>query len=396
MQPEHSTGFALPEPDAESTAHSRRVAEYIRERITEGSGSISFAEFMQHALYAPGLGYYVSGTRKFGEGGDFVTAPEISPLFGKILAIQTAAVLQQLEARQIFELGAGSGALAATMLGKLAQIDALPDRYYILEVSADLRQRQQERLEQEIPGHATRVEWLSELPQDFSGVIVANEVADAIPVERFARSGGVLKQYRVSDERGKFCWHQADAPEQLLHAIQSVEEELGWQFPDDYRSEICLALTAWIRDLVGCLHEGHIFLFDYGVSRREYYAPDRNDGWLRCYFRHHAHNDPLILPGIQDLTASVDFSALASAAVEAGATITGFVTQAHFLLNGGLQDELADFVSLPIEEQVELSRQAKLLTLPAEMGENVKCIGMSRGNITPPPAFHEFDRAHTL
>ncbi len=396
MQPEHNTGFALPEPDPESAAHSHRVANYLRERIAEEGGSISFAEFMQHALYAPGLGYYVSGTRKFGAGGDFVTAPEISPLFGKVLARQTTAALQQLEARQIFELGAGSGALAATMLGKLAQIDALPDRYYILEVSADLRERQQERLEQEIPDHAPRVEWLAELPEVFSGVIIVNEVADALPVERFARTGGVLKQYRVSDDSGKFCWHQADAPEQLLYAIQSVEEALGRQFPDNYRSEICLALTPWIRELVESLREGLIFLFDYGVTRREYYAPDRNDGWLRCYFRHHAHNDPLILPGIQDLTTSVDFSALASAAADAGADVAGFVSQAHFLLNGGLQEELADFTSLPLEEQLELSRQAKLLTLPAEMGENIKCIGLSRGNFMPPPAFHEFDRAHAL
>jgi SAM-dependent MidA family methyltransferase len=396
MQPEHSTGFALPEPDTESAAHSRRVAEYIRERIAEEGGTISFAEFMQHALYAPGLGYYVSGTRKFGEGGDFVTAPEISPLFGKVLAMQTAAVLQQLEAPQIFELGAGSGALAATMLGKLALMDALPDRYYILEVSADLRERQQERLEEEVPDHAARVEWLAELPENFSGVIIVNEVADALPVERFARNGGVLKQYRVSDDNGEFGWRQVDAPQRVIDRVRSLEEELGWQFPDDYRSEICLALAPWIRDLVDCLREGLVFLFDYGVTRREYYAPDRIDGWLRCYFRHHAHNDPLILPGIQDLTASVDFSALAGAAVEAGAEIAGFVTQAHFLLSGGLQDELVDFTSLPLEEQVELSRQAKLLTLPAEMGENVKCIGISRGNITPPPAFQEFDRAHTL
>jgi SAM-dependent MidA family methyltransferase len=368
MQPEHSTGFALPEPDTESAAHSRRVAEYIRERIAEEGGTISFAEFMQHALYAPGLGYYVSGTRKFGEGGDFVTAPEISPLFGKVLAMQTAAVLQQLEAPQIFELGAGSGALAATMLGKLALMDALPDRYYILEVSADLRERQQERLEEEVPDHAARVEWLAELPENFSGVIIVNEVADALPVERFARNGGVLKQYRVSDDNGEFGWRQVDAPQRVIDRVRSLD----------------------------CLREGLVFLFDYGVTRREYYAPDRIDGWLRCYFRHHAHNDPLILPGIQDLTASVDFSALAGAAVEAGAEIAGFVTQAHFLLSGGLQDELVDFTSLPLEEQVELSRQAKLLTLPAEMGENVKCIGISRGNITPPPAFQEFDRAHTL
>lgn len=396
MQPERHAGPGLPEPDEESAAHSRRVAEHICQRIKEAGGSISFAEFMQRALYAPGLGYYVSGTTKFGADGDFITAPEGSPLFGQVLARQTAAVLKQLDDGQIFELGAGSGVLAAALLRKLSFLDALPDRYFILEVSPDLRQRQQEHLSNEVPELAARVEWLSNLPRKFSGVIVANEVADALPVERFTRTGGRLMQLRVAVENGRFRWHQLEAPDVLEKAVADVEKKIGRRFPDNYQSEICLALTPWVNDLVGCLHTGLIFLFDYGVSCREYYAADRRDGWLRCHFRHRAHNDPLIHPGIQDLTAWVNFSALADAAVDSGAEIAGFVTQAHFLINGGLPEELSDFTSLAVAEQLELSRQIKLLTLPGEMGENLKCIGLSRGDIIPPAGLRESDRAHVL
>ena len=396
MQPGRHTGFDLPAPDERCAAHSRRVAAYICQRIKEEGGSISFAEFMQHALYAPGLGYYVSGTTKFGHDGDFITAPEISPLFGQVLARQAAAVLEQVDDGQIFELGAGSGVLAATILRKLAMLNALPDRYYILEVSADLRQRQEEYLGTEVPDLAARVEWLPELPVDFPGVIVANEVADALPVERFTMDGGQPKQIRVAVENGKFQWHQGDAPDLLGEAVDGIEKKIGRRFPDNYQSEICLALAPWIKDLVNCLREGLIFLFDYGVTCREYYAPERSEGWIRCHFRHHAHSNPLILPGIQDLTAWVDFSALADASVDSGGEIAGYVSQAHFLLNGGLQEELADFTSLPVAEQLELSRQTKLLTLPGEMGENFKCIGLSRGDIAPPVAFHESDRTHML
>ena len=396
MQPERHTGFELPAPDAQSAAHSRRVAEHICQCINEAGGSISFAEFMQHALYAPGLGYYVSGTTKFGSDGDFITAPEISPLFGRVLARQAAAVLEQVDDGQIFELGAGSGVLAATILRKLSLLNALPDRYYILEVSADLEQRQKEYLSSEVPDLVARVEWLSELPGDFSGVIVANEVADALPVERFTMDGGQPKQIRVAVENGEFQWHQGDAPDLLGEAVDGIEKKIGRQFPDNYQSEICLALAPWINDLVKSLSEGLIFLFDYGVTCREYYAPDRAEGWIRCHFRHHAHSNPLILPGIQDLTAWVDFSALADAAVDSGAEIAGYVSQAHFLMNGGLQEELADFTSLAVAEQLELSRQTKLLTLPGEMGENFKCIGLSRGDIAPPAALRESDRTHML
>lgn len=396
MQPGRHTGQELPAPDEDSAAHSRRVAEHICKLIAEEGGSISFAEFMQHALYAPGLGYYVSGTTKFGADGDFVTAPETSPLFARVLARQCATVLQQIENGRILELGAGSGALAAALLSKLSTLNALVDRYYILEVSPDLKRRQEEHLRDQVPELSDRIEWLTELPVDFSGVFLANEVADALPVERFAKAGDLVQQCRVTVENGTFRWCRDEAPVVLARSVSDVESKIGWKLPDNYQSEICLALAPWIRDLVGSLRQGFIFMFDYGVTGREYYAPDRHEGWLRCHFRHHAHNDPLIYPGIQDLSAWVNFSALADAAVDAGADIAGFVTQAHFLLNGGLQEEFAAFASLPVGEQLELSRQTKLLTLPGEMGENFKCIGISRGDITPPSAFRTSDRTHML
>ena len=396
MQPGRNTGLSLPAPDEDSAAHSRLVARHIGSRIEECGGSISFAEFMHDALYAPGLGYYVSGTTKFGADGDFVTAPEVSPLFGRVLARQCAEVLTQIDNGQILELGAGSGALAATMLDTLASRSALPDRYYILEVSPDLRQRQEIFLRERIPATVDRVEWLSDLPVDFSGVIIANEVADALPIERFVRTADGILQSRVVADSGTFQWRQEKAPAMLAAAVAELEAAIGQRLPANYQSEICLALAPWIGDLVGSLQQGFIFLFDYGVTGREYYAPDRSDGWLRCHFRHHAHNDPLILPGIQDLTAWVDFSALAEAAVNAGSEVAGFVTQAHFLVNGGLQNELAGFEALPVEEQFELSRQTKLLTLPGEMGEHFKCMGLCRGEIALPAAFHTADRTHML
>lgn len=364
--------------------------------IAAQGGSISFAEFMQQALYAPGLGYYVSGTTKFGAGGDFVTAPEISPLFGRVLARQSAEVLEQIDNAQVLELGAGTGALAATLLDKLAELEALPERYCILEVSPDLRQRQEDLLRAQVPAMFDRVVWLPELPVDFSGVVIANEVADALPVERFVRDADGIQQSRVIAENGRFRWDTASAPANLANAVLAVEADIGHRLPDGYQSEICLALAPWVGDLVGALRQGCIFLFDYGVTAREYYAPDRHDGWLRCHFRQHAHNNPLILPGIQDLTSWLDFSALANAAIAAGAELAGFVTQAHFLLNGGLQEELADFETLAIDEQVEMSRQTKLLTLPGEMGEHFKCMGVCRGDIATPAAFHAADRTHML
>ena len=388
--------FDLPPPDAHSLAHSERVAAYLQEQMRAAGGSISFAEYMHAALYAPGLGYYTSGNRKFGEQGDFVIAPELSPLFTGVLATQAASVLAQLASGSILELGAGSGVLAVDMWRRLARHEALPARYCILEVSPELAERQRRLIAAELPEHASRFEWLEQLPQSFDGVIVANEVADALPVERFAKTDAGVEQFRVGAGDGHFTWTSATAPAVLAQAVAGIEQNLGHDFAPGYESEISLGLPAWISEICGCLGQGFVFLFDYGASRRELYAEDRTGGWLRCHYRHRVHDNPLILPGIQDLTSWVDFTAIAEAASGAGMTLAGYVTQAHFLAGGGIDTELQALADEPGSDRLELLRQVKLLTLPDEMGESFKCMGISRGEIVMPAGFAFGDRAHVL
>ncbi len=386
----------LPTPDADSAAHSAAVARHIREKVNTAGGCISFAEYMHEVLYSPGLGYYSAGSAKFGTDGDFVTAPEISPVFGRVVARQCAQVLGATGGGSVLEFGAGSGKLAAEVLRKLADIDALPDHYCIFEVSADLRDRQETYLSREIPEFLKNVSWLDQLPSQHKGVVIANEVLDALPVERFVRRSDHVAQLCVTVDDDQFVTLEREAPAVLASAVAAIENGLGRSLAEAYVSEVCLAATGWIDDLAGFLQEGVAFLFDYGVSQREYYAEDRSDGWLRCHFRHHAHNDALILPGIQDVTAWVDFSAVAASANEHGLNVSGYVTQAHFLMNGGLTDELAKISDLQPAARLALSGQVKLLTLPGEMGENFKCMGLSRGlNITP-DSLATADRAITL
>ncbi len=387
---------SLPRPDPPSLEQSRRVAEYIGQRIDEAGGSISFAEFMHHALYAPGLGYYTAGATKFGEEGDYVTAPEVSSIFGRVLARQCADVLEQVQDGAILEYGAGSGKLAVDMLEALARRGALPSKYLILEVSPDLRERQQVCVCENLPLYADLVEWVDDIPDRLRGVIVANEVLDSIPVERFVRRDAGVMQLRVVVDGDGFGFTEAPAPDNLRRYVTVVEKELGRRLPDGYTSEVCLATSPWIGGMSHALREGVAFLFDYGVSRREYYAPERADGWLRCHFRHRVHDNPLILPGIQDLTAWVDFSSVAGAAVAQGFDIAGYSAQAQFLMAGGLDEEMREISSLPLEDQVRLSQQVKTLTLPGEMGERFKCIALRKGHVAKPAAFGLADRTHTL
>lgn len=399
MQVLNSRNTHLPQPDAASLEHSQRVADYIRSRIGEAGGSIGFAEFMQYALYATGLGYYSAGATKFGEAGDFITAPEVSPLFAKILANQVAAVLEQIDEptdRAILEIGAGSGALAVVLLKRLDALAALPARYYILDVSADLRQRQATAIQAAMPHYFDRVSWLSALPESFTGVVIANEVLDALPVERFRKCEQRIFRRSVACSGDAFSWLTEPAPGVLERALLEIEDSLGLVLPDGYESEISLGAGAWVADLAASLRQGFVFLFDYGVSQSEYYAVDRFDGWLRCHFRHHAHSDPLIYPGIQDLTAWVNFTQVATAAVDSGLQVAGYVTQAQFLLHGGLQQELHEMAGLPTAAQIEMSQQVKLLMMPGEMGENFKCLGLGKGDIDAPELFRIADRSHTL
>lgn len=386
----------LPEPDAERRAHSEHCAAEIRNAIAQNGGSVSFGTFMQLALYGPGIGYYTSGNTKFGAAGDFVTAPEISPLFANVLARQCAEVVANIDAPSILEYGAGSGRLAADTLDKLAALNALPSSYKILEVSPDLVARQKALIEERVPQHAGRVEWIRSLPSGHRGVIIANEVLDALPVERFTRRDTV-RAHRVEVDAGdRFSIVEADATDELVAAVTAIEDDIGRPLPAGYVSEVSLGVDGWLQEMLATMSQGCALLFDYGVSRREYYAEDRSGGWLRCHYRHHAHNNPLILPGIQDVTAWVDFSSVAASAVRHGATVAGYTSQAFFLINGGLERELADATGKPGAASLELSNAAKMLTLPGSMGEHFKCLGLGKGLQVQPTAFHRADRTHTL
>ncbi|MGB5332933.1 MAG: SAM-dependent methyltransferase [Woeseiaceae bacterium] len=386
----------LPQPDPTSADHSVRVAEFIRARMADAGGSLSFAEYMQHALYAPGLGYYTAGSSKFGPDGDFVTAPEVSSVFGRVLARECAEVLADVQGGAILEYGAGSGKLARDILETLARLNALPERYEILEVSAELQERQSRYLQEEAPELLSLVAWLDRPPANHTGVIIANEVLDALPVELFKRSATGVSQLRVTADGGAFGIIEAPAPDRLANAVFAIEDELGESLPVGFVSDISLGLPGWVSELADSLQQGVAFLFDYGVTRKEYYAAERSGGWLRCHFRHHAHNDPMVLTGIQDLSAWVDFTAVAEAALNSGLDVAGYSAQAQFLLGGGLDAEMREFGSLPLASQLELSGQVKTLTLPGAMGEHFKCMALRRGDVKTPSAFRMADRTHTL
>lgn len=373
----------LPLPDAAARAHSERLAALIRAEIAAEGGGIPFSRFMERSLYAPGLGYYSAGSTKFGEAGDFTTAPELGPLFASCVAQAVAPALQQLGPEAGFvEIGGGSGAFAEVMLKRLLDLDALPARYAILEPSADLRERQRERLARRlIPPVSDLVEWLDGPPSaPWNGVLFANEVIDALPTPRFTlRDGEVFEEGVVLDDDGRFVRRDRPADALLAAAVRHVERYLEQPFPDGYRSELLPHLPYWLQAVMGPLDKGALLFADYGHPRREYYLPERDDGTLRAYYRHRVHNDPYLWPGLQDLTASVDFTALAEAGTNAGFDLAGYTTQANFLLGNGLQDRLdeaearADAATL-----LRLRNEAKRLTLPSEMGERFQVMGFSR------------------
>lgn len=370
---------ALPPLTAEETEHSERLVARIRREIERAGGWIDFERYMELALYEPGLGYYSAGAVKLGHEGDFVTAPEISPLFGRCLANQCVEVLQRLGEADVLELGAGSGAMATDVLNELAAQGCLPRRYCILEVSADLRERQQARLAQRAPEHLARVQWLDRLPERFRGVVLANEVLDALPVQRFRVRGGAINALGVTWQLGRLDWAEVPANERLSAAVRGIEANLGEALPDAYTSEVNLRLQPWIASIAAALHQGVALFIDYGLPQRQYYRSERREGTLLCHFRQRFHDDPLIHVGLQDIGAWVDFTAVAQAAVEAGLHVEGFTTQAHFLIGNDIDRYLrpAGHDDEPLAARLQLARQAMLLTLPGEMGERFKVIGLS-------------------
>lgn len=370
----------LPRPDPDAAAHCERLRELIRAELAAAGGSLSFARYMELALYAPGFGYYSAGARKFGAEGDFVTAPEISPLFGRCVARQCRQVLELTGGGDILEIGAGTGALAADLLGELEHLGQLPERYLILELSGELRERQQALLRERLPHLLPRVRWLERLPEPgFQGVVLGNEVLDAMPVHRFRWTRQGVYELRVAWEGDDFGWRAEPAEPRLADAVAALHAEVGEAWPDGFESEINLGLAAWVRSLGERLARGVVLLVDYGYPRREYYHPQRAMGTLVCHYRHRAHADPLLLPGLQDITAFVDFTAVAEAAVAADLSVAGYTTQAHFLLGCGLGELLAASDPADAQRHLTLTRQAKILTLPGEMGERFKAIALARG-----------------
>lgn len=382
-----------PQPSPEALAHSARLLARLRDTIA-AEGPLDFARYMELALYAPGLGYYSAGSRKFGAAGDFVTAPELSPLFGACLARQCAEVLEATDG-DLLELGAGSGALAASVLAELKRLHKAPGRYYILERSAELRARQREHLQAQAPELASTVQWLEVPPSRFEGVVLANEVLDAQPVSVFQAPDKALA---VDWKAQGLAWREVPADERLQREIDAVQADAG-PLPAGYRSEAAPRVDALVRTLAQGLRRGLLLFIDYGMSRREYYHPQRDGGTLMCHYRHRAHGDPFLLPGLQDITAHVDFTRVARAGREVRLDLGGYATQAHFLIGCGLDEVLQGIferAGLGSRTQIEAARDAKLLTLPGEMGERFKVLGLVRGLNEPLRGFMVRDLAPAL
>ena len=388
----------MPALSAEEEAHSRAVAALIGERVRAAGGWIAFEQFMELALYAPGLGYYSAGSVKLGPGGDFVTAPEVSDLFSRCVARQCAQVLGG--EGEILELGAGTGRMAAVILQSLAADGRLPARYAILEVSADLAQRQRERLAKLPREIRERVAWLDRLPeQPIDGVILANEVLDALPCRRFTLRGGAVREVGVAVDASAsgavaFVEREAAPDGELASAWAALQAELHEPLPEGYTSEICLRVAPWLAGIAACLDRGLMLMFDYGLPRAHYYHPQRTAGTLRCHFKQRVHDDPYSNIGVQDITAWVDFTRVAEAAVACGLDVRGFCTQAAFLLGTGVEHLLAE--STETQEHARLAGEARRLLLPGEMGEAFKAIALTRECDDPLDGFALQDLRHSL
>ena len=402
----------LPLLSPEERHHSRSLAGLIRAQLAAAGGWLSFERFMELALYAPGLGYYSAGSVKIGVGGDFVTAPEVSDLFNRCVARQCAEILTTTGGG-ILELGAGTGRMAATVLTALAAQGVLPERYAILEVSADLAARQRARLAQLPPQLRERVVWLEGLPQSpLRGVILANEVADALPCRRFTWRDGAVRELGVAlDETtpsaggatggapeacGEISFREQSAAAQapLARACEGLLASLDGELPPGYVSELCLRVEPWIASLSECLDRGVLLLCDYGLPRRHYYHRERASGTLRCHFKQRAHADPYINVGVQDITAWVDFTRIAEAALAADLTVSGFATQAAFLLATGLEGLVAE--GGDGGPRARLAGEARRLVLPEEMGEAFKFMALTRGYDAPLCGFALQDLRHLL
>lgn len=386
----------LPDPGSEARALLRPLLERLAAALSEAGGAIAFPRFLDIVLFTPGLGYYTGPLPKLGRAGDFVTAPELTPLFGRCLARQCAEVLETLGGGDILELGPGSGALAAEVLLTLEGLGGLPQRYLLLEVSGELRARQADTLARRAPHLQGRVDWVDRLPQDaLQGVVLANEVADAIPFHRVRREAAGLCELYVTLKAGQLTWQTGPPSDpRLAETLAEVEADIGAPLPTGYVTELAPQREAWIRSVGEALARGLVLVVDYGFARREYYHPQRADGTLMCHYRQRAHADPLALPGLQDVSAHVDFTALARAAEQTGLQVAGFASQADFLLGTGLLEDVA--ATAEGWGRVAASGAAKRLILPGLMGESFKVLGLTRGLDFTPRGFGLRDRRGRL
>lgn len=389
-----SAAMNLPQPSADALDQSNRLVDAIRGAIADAGGWIPFSRYMELALYAPGLGYYSGGAHKFGPGGDFITAPELTPLFGQALANQVAQVLRA-SMPHVLEAGAGTGLLAADLLLELERLDCLPETYAILELSGELRERQFDTLAQKVPHLAGRVRWLDRLPERFAGALVANELLDVLPVHLVATRDGALFERGVTvDAAGALSW--ADVPAEGAVLAAARELELPAVAGAEYVTELNLAARAWVAEWAARLDTGALLLIDYGYPRAEYYLPSRSSGTLLCYYRHHAHGDPFRWPGLNDITAFVDFTAVADAAFDAGLDVLGYTTQAQFLFNCGVLECLGRRGPQESADYIRAARAVQRLTAPQEMGELFKVLALGRGMGEPLLGFARGDRLHAL
>ena len=379
---------ALPVPDREALAISQELSTRIAAEIARHGGWLSFARYMEMALYEPGLGYYSNPGQVFGAAGDFVTAPELTPLFGATLARQVSPWLKDPalagSGQVVLEVGGGSGMLAAQLLNALDNVGHHEVRYLILELSAERREHQRQTLKSLAPGLMDRVGWLDTFPESFAGVVVANELLDAMPVQLFewqADAEAELQEMGVTWVDGQFAWAPRPADAVLTETVTALRNRLGpegaqWHSP--YRSEICPAQQAWMRTLADCMTAGVVMLLDYGFAAPEYYHPQRDQGTLMCHYRHRSHADPFLWPGLSDITAHVDFTALARAATTEGFSLVGYTSMAAFLLNAGLLDELADLPREPESFWFAQAQAVQQLISEAEMGELFKVIAFEK------------------
>ncbi len=398
----NNSAHALPEPGVAEKNHSLLLTQSIKDACSQAGGWIGFAEFMNIALYQPGLGYYTSGSQKFGAKGDFITAPEVSPLFGQCLAKQIAEVLGKFQKNSnektvVLEFGAGSGVLAVDILLELERLGSLPDQYLILELSAELKHRQQQILKEKASHLSERIQWLDRLPEDVNNaVVIANEVLDAMPVECFRFRHNVVESLMVGMENDELMARYVSADHKVVDKLNSIQQRSDIEFSEGYCSEYNPSISGWLSALDSKIDKLVVLLIDYGYNEKEYYHADRTSGTLMCYYQHRAHDDFLWWPGLQDITAFVNFTDVAYCAVDLDLEVCGYTTQAAFLLANGLSELHAMQVTDDVKQQIKLSQQIKTLTLPSEMGERFKVMALTKNYQEPLQGFSMLDLRNRL